>query len=241
MRSGPARGMRRKGGLGFLPNTPSQEEAFLGKLDFKGQVVYDLGANIGVLSLFFSRAVGADGFVYAFEPNPDTQRAIKDNFSVNQVSNIQLFQVAVGDSNGEATLVVHKGQRGRGSMNPPKVKEYHRKGENVQYAVRTVTLDSFVQEQKMRPPDFIKIDVEGFEYQVLSGAQSMLEQYEPKLFIEMHGPTDAERIKNAQNVYRFLANLGYKIIHPSSGEVVSEQELVDAKLGHIYCLRSSSN
>ena len=96
MRSGPARGLKRQGGFMFVPASPSSEERYLSGLDLTGKTVYDVGANIGVMSLFFARAVGSRGCVVAFEPNPDTMPHLTENIKCNDFKRIQVFNVGFG-------------------------------------------------------------------------------------------------------------------------------------------------
>src|SRR5688572_5752212 len=70
VRSGVAKGLKRRGGFGFIPRDISREEAFLAAMDFRGKTVFDIGAYEGIYTLFFARAVGAKGRVVTFEPNP---------------------------------------------------------------------------------------------------------------------------------------------------------------------------
>ena len=68
-RSGLTKGLKRKGGLGFIPRQLSLEEKFLMNLDINGQTIYDIGGNVGIFTMFFARSVGKKGKVITFEPN----------------------------------------------------------------------------------------------------------------------------------------------------------------------------
>ena len=69
-RSGLVKGLKRKGGVGFIPRQLSLEEKFLMNLDINGQTIYDIGGNVGIFTMFFARSVGKKGKVITFEPNP---------------------------------------------------------------------------------------------------------------------------------------------------------------------------
>jgi hypothetical protein len=89
-------------------------------------------------------------------------------------------------------------------------------------------------------PDFIKIDVEGLEMDVLLGMGKTIKNYKPKLFIEIHGHDTKSKIKNAQEIVEFLVTKGYSIRHVESGDVINSHNARIAKEGHLYCVRSSS-
>ena len=84
-------------------------------------------------------------------------------------------------------------------------------------------------------PDFIKIDTEGAEFDVLRGATQVLQMYHPELFIEIHGATRALKEENIENVVRFLEEQGYSIYHVESRQEVALAHCQVAMEGHIYC------
>src|SRR6266404_6824176 len=88
-RHGLAKGLKRKGGLAFLPSFVPRstemlkEEHFIAAFDFKGQTVFDIGGDQGIYTLFFARKVGETGEVFTFEPNPTSFRHIVTNVELN--------------------------------------------------------------------------------------------------------------------------------------------------------------
>jgi hypothetical protein len=116
IRSGPAKGLKRKGGFGFLPFLKDEEEVFFSEIDLRDKVVYDIGANIGIMSILFAKKVKPNGFVHAFEPNPDSVPLIYEILKINNFSNVEVHQIAVGDKTAKDSLVVHEGQVGTGSL-----------------------------------------------------------------------------------------------------------------------------
>ena len=88
VRHGLARGMKRKGGLGFLPMSarPTAEEVFLRSLPLEGKTVYDIGAFEGLLTLYFSRFAKQ---VIAFEPNPRNYAKCLENLRLNHLTNVR--------------------------------------------------------------------------------------------------------------------------------------------------------
>ncbi len=118
VRHGLARGLRRRGGLGFVPQVGAQsaEEQFLEKLSFDGETVFDVGGYEGIFTLFFARRVGARGQVVTFEPNPRNFKKIAENVRLNGFSHVQLRQVALGSQPGRASLVFPADETARGSL-----------------------------------------------------------------------------------------------------------------------------
>jgi FkbM family methyltransferase len=140
---------------------------FLGRELRDGDVVYDVGSNIGVFSVFAARRVGPRGRVIAFEPEPKTYEYLNDNFRLNGVASARAFQVALGDYKGEGGL--HTGDERLFSSLVAA-----REGQNRTEAVRVVVGDRFREEESLPAPNVVLIDVEGFEYAALSGLRRTL-------------------------------------------------------------------
>src|SRR5215469_399575 len=100
VRSGPARGMLRKGGLGFLPVNfgPTAEIQFLDNLNLAGKTVYDIGGFEGILTMFFARKAAA---VFTYEPNPRNYARCVENVRLNRLANVRVFNRGVSSKLGE--------------------------------------------------------------------------------------------------------------------------------------------
>jgi FkbM family methyltransferase len=139
-----------------------------------GDICLDIGAHIGYFTLLASRLVGPRGHVYAFEPSPSSYAALCDNLARNRVQNVTALAVAVGGTPGEAVL--HEGpgtNTGRSTLRD-------RQPNGVPITTKGVVVDvrtpiSCVPEQELRRIRLIKIDVEGYEVEVLSGLAPILE------------------------------------------------------------------
>jgi len=135
-----------------------------------GDVVFDIGANIGWFSLIFDRLCASKSVdIFSFEPDPTNVALLRENISRNRASRVRVQQLAVADV--EDTLQLHlyrKSNLGRHSL-----LDIH-KGETVD--VKTVILDRFWEAQGLgtRTPRFIKMDIEGFELMALRGASGVL-------------------------------------------------------------------
>jgi len=166
-----------------------------------GQVVYDLGANIGYYALSTARLVGPEGRVFAFEPDPENARLLEDAIIANGLTNVTVVRAAAWSSTGEVTFeradATQSSTRGVG-----KVVEGTAAGANETVVVPAVALDDFVQEHPA--PHFIKSDVEGAEVEVFRGAGRVLADRHPTIICEMHSPEIGERLTE-----RFT-KLGYR-------------------------------
>lgn len=134
-----------------------------------GKTFIDVGANKGDFSLLAAHIVGPEGRILSFEPAPDNCEWIRRSIVKNSYGNIDLYEIALSNENGEAEL--HLGEKsGWHSLIPG---QPHRKKEII--PVKTRRLDDFIEEiQFFRPIDIIKIDVEGAEMHVLRGARNVL-------------------------------------------------------------------
>jgi FkbM family methyltransferase len=139
-----------------------------------GAVVYDIGANVGYFSLLAAVLVGSEGQVYAFEPLPRNIEFLKKHITLNGLGNAEVVEAAVSDRSGEASFDLGASSA-MGHL-----------ADSGQITVRMVSLDDLLQAGEIEPPDYMKVDVEGAEYDVLRGARSLLEKYHPTLFLDTH-------------------------------------------------------
>lgn len=158
-----------------------------------GDVVLDVGAHIGTHAVFFARHVGPDGRVFAFEPQRLSFHLLCGNAALNALMNLKCLNLAVGAGGGkiEVPIVDPTREFNFGSVSL----DTGLAGDSVQM----VTIDSL----GLARCDFIKIDVEGLEGDVLTGARSTILKYKPKLFLE------ANRPEQTPQLIRQVLDLGY--------------------------------
>jgi FkbM family methyltransferase len=157
---------------------------FLSSTVKEGSVFFDVGANVGFFSLLAARLIGPKGKVICFEPLPDNLLKLQENVTRNQLCNVQILPLALGAVNEEQVFQVSERPtwgklKSVGSETPDKYLT------DIKVIVRR--LDDLLSEGVIEPPDFVKIDVEGAEVEVVEGAQETLLHYGPTLMIELHG------------------------------------------------------
>jgi FkbM family methyltransferase len=233
-RRGLIKGMRRKGGFSFIPGSElSAEEEFLVRLRLSGSTVYDVGAWEGVYTLFFARAVGPAGKVITFEPNPANCERVLENLSLNNVGNVVLRPVALGRVPGRAMLVVEGGVAGEGHVRSTGDTDTRPKSSETIVQIDLATMDQEIEVHGLPPPDLVKIDVEGFELNVLQGMTATIAERRPRLFIEVHRV--AERPHHSCDVVGFLLQRGYTVRHVEGGRCIDNATAVLAHSDHLYC------
>jgi len=143
LNQGLAKGIRVNGFLGLMAKFHGIDagEEFIKKISLTEKTVYDIGAHIGIYSLFFSKAVGNDGTVIAFEPNPDNYAALLKNLEINDISNVIARKIALSSGTGESEFFVPSSDTKRGSLN----KEFMPKGGNLSaFSVSMDSIDNLV-------------------------------------------------------------------------------------------------
>jgi FkbM family methyltransferase len=175
---GNGRGLRVRVGPSSLMRIVSTvevdvERAFLARLD-PGDVVYDIGANIGWFSLLAARRVGPEGAVVAFEPSLANADYVRRNAVTNGFGNLTTVAAAVSSSDGWARFADTSSLEGHLSDDGGQI-------------VPVLSLDAWHQHAGVRPPGLIKIDIEGAEENALRGMEALLREHRPTLIVELHG------------------------------------------------------
>jgi FkbM family methyltransferase len=165
-------------------------------------VCYDIGANLGYHTLIMARQASR-GIVFAFEPLPEAFLILSKNMAANQVRNVVLLNEAVTETGGSVSLghdrsIDQAAIRWADDRDP-----MHRT-----FTRPSTSVDGFVRAGNPAPT-FIKIDVEGAEGEVLSGAADTLRQHRPLILCETHGEASAVRL------YQLLRQNDYQLFNVS--------------------------
>lgn len=153
--------------------------AFLEKHCSENAVVFDIGANIGLVSCGVS-SIASKGKIYAVEASPNIYKILKKNISTNKISNVEPINIAL--SNRKHTLKFFEDPAFLAGSRVVNKRDHTRK--TIQ--VPALKLDELVGNIKPKKIDIIKLDVEGHEKQVLEGAQKTLKRFQPFCLIEFN-------------------------------------------------------
>jgi len=189
-----------------------------------GDTVIDIGAHIGFFSLHLGNVVGRSGHVYAFEPDLRPVEYLKASLAASEMNWVQIRPIAVSAKEGTVAFFlspVFGWSTG--------VKNTHLTGLR-KIIVPTIPLDLMVQRGEI--PDkirLIKIDVEGFEMEVLRGMRMTLENDQPILIVEVNPRMLAYQKSSPTELFLFLMSLGYRILttHLSPVTHLATQETID--------------
>ena len=138
---------------------------------------FDVGANIGLHSLFASKRIGSEGKVIAFEPCESTYKRLVENVNLNKPNNIYVFKLALGDNDCEMDMIKITSDTSKTYIRQVKS---NNKDEIIEI-VKLTTLDNFIRNNNIKKIDYLKIDVEGFELNVLKGAITTLTNIIPAI------------------------------------------------------------
>lgn len=216
----------------------SEEKKFLSSLDLNEKVVYDIGAWTGKgTTLLFSNLVGETGLVYAFEPLKSSfYKLIRNTRSrVNVVS----FQIGLGSKKERREMFVPLKTEGRASMDRKIQKSFLKKGEIYDIIETPVyALDKVIEKLNLRFPDFIKIDTEGMESEILLGTANTIYKCKPQLLIELHGADRESKIVSTHKILTFLLSMNYNLYHVETKRRITN--IPNVYEGHIFAYKTSS-
>jgi FkbM family methyltransferase len=168
-----------------------------------GDLFVDVGANIGYFTLLCSRLVGIGGRVLAVEPNPEIRAQLQRNLSRNGMRNVQVFDCALSEAEGEIPLFLGPPDNtGLSSFRAPR-------DSTGSIKVRTAQFDALFPPEQSRAA-IVKINVEGAELRVLRGMRKYLARNRPDLIIEL-SPEYLQALEaSVVELYDLLAGEGYR-------------------------------
>ena len=140
-----------------------------------GDVVIEVGSNIGAHTVPLAQMVGTGGMVVACEPQATVFQVLCGNIALNNLTNVHTRHVAVGDAEGQIVVpnIDYRRENNFGGLG---LEDHHRG-----YNVPLITLDGSAEVPRLR---LLKIDVEGMESQVIRGAEQLVQRYRPAIYVE---------------------------------------------------------
>lgn len=176
-------------------------------IDFKlnkSDTVIDIGGNIGVFATYVSKVV-SKGKVYSFEPVRRNFKKLLAHKELNNCKNLIAEQVGVSNRRGQAEIHLAIGNTGGHSMNPEKFKKLHEKMSSVSETINLVTLQDIFDKYKIQRCNFLKIDCEGEEFNILKKLPDSYFEKIDKISMEYHPPLDRFEI------IKFLESKNFKV------------------------------
>ncbi len=165
----------------------------------EGDTVYDVGAHIGYLSVFFAGLTGSSGMVHCFELMSETAEILKKSIELNKFTNCLIHTVGLGNSSTQIEVPI--GDTFMGALD----RGFNLGAGNNVESCRVVRLDDYREENAIDLPALIKIDIEGGEVEALRGAEQTIRKSNPLIIVEFH---DLSLIENG---VEFLNSFGYTV------------------------------
>ncbi|MGD1237797.1 FkbM family methyltransferase [Mycobacterium seoulense] len=179
------------------------ETALLRRMIKPGWTAIDAGANYGWYAVHLSRLVGSSGKVFAFEPVPATFNELAANVALNSCQNLEIFEMALGNSTDPINIYVPQIALGAGAAS-----QFLDVGQKTE--VPMTRLDDFADDRGLTRVDFIKADIEGGELGLLRGGESLLQTFHPRILIEIVDIHCRRFGHTPQDVYQYLVERGYE-------------------------------
>jgi FkbM family methyltransferase len=187
-----------------------------------GDVFYDVGANVGFFSIIAAKLVGDNGQVYAFEPGSSNAVAVRHNAQLNNFNHIEVIEKAVSDKSGAGQLLLAKYSGGHTLATadaPPDLA-----GE---VTVDLISIDDLIAQKQIAPPNFVKVDVEGAELNVLKGMKETIKTYQPTIIYEVDDGDRAVYERKYQELADFLQSFNYQVT-----QIENSYDTIDWCVGH---------
>lgn len=187
-----------------------------------GDVFYDIGANVGFFTIIASKLVGNTGKVYAFEPGKGNANSIRHNARLNDFNQIEVIEKAVSNTSGEGQLLLAKYSGGHALATadaPPDLA-----GE---VTIDLVSIDDLIAQNRITPPNFVKVDVEGAELDVLKGMSETIKTYQPTIIYEVDDSDRAGYERKYRELADFLESLNYQVT-----QIENSYDTIDWCVGH---------
>lgn len=191
----------------------------------KGDIVFDIGANIGYYSVLLAKLVGPKGRVLAFEPTNYFSQVLKKNLEANNATNnVEIFNFGLSEK--EQDLEIHID--GPSATLHDSTVDPHAKNE----MIKLVPLDNFIKQYNLKRLDFIKIDVDGHEPFFFLGSEKTLEKFDPIILMEISHLHYLRAGFTAWDFYDFLKTKNYKIYHEDKLTEINSKEDFLIKCGN---------
>lgn len=223
----------------FCP-VPTSPTRWIASLLPPGGVFIDGGGHAGLMSMVASVCVGNQGEVHTFEPQSELVKQLSLDIVAGKFSNITLNQQLLAEKSGTLVFFQIPDATPSSSLSPL----LSSRPDVVKIECPAISLDDYWNSLKNpRPVDLIKLDVEGYEFPVIKGTQSLIQKYHPLLIVEVaYSETWPKSFGySLQDMLLFLAELGYKFYIPENYKFLQVTDTSEAsKTENLLCVHEQS-
>lgn len=227
----------------LLENFEEPELEYVSHFLKEGDIVFEIGANIGLHALTEALVVGDNGKVFAFEPAPETFSLLQENIVLNGFTNIKAFNIGLSNTQAVSDLNISKNYDAWNTLvdktKLPDNKDIFEKT----VEVTLDTLDNFIEKNKIdsKKIAMIKIDVEGWEKFVLEGARCLLSDFAPLLMVEFDENNTWAAGYTGQDLYKKITEFGYSIFRLHDGYLFEEPIQLHYSSQNLFAVKSIEN
>jgi len=215
----------------FFGEYEADTNNILAKYVKPNDIVIEAGANIGSETLLISR-LADKGHVYAFEPNPYTFERLKINASINELKNVSAYDYALGEQDTHIQFNIYP----KDFCNSGMSSKYMETSNTRKIDVVQKKLDTFVKENNIARVDFIKMDIQGAEMDMINGASDTIAKYKPIIFTEACEPYNDTKV-----LYEILRKNKYTIYLIGGKNVTQIASVSEVKDGNWLAICETKN
>jgi FkbM family methyltransferase len=200
-----------------------------------GDTVIDVGANAGEMTLRMAQTVGAQGVVYSIEPQTDNFERLSRNIALNNYPNIQIFQIAFGAARGYVSLA----PRDWRNLGTQSVVAQSGIAQDAT-AIPMTTLDDFVETHQIQAVNGLKIDVEGYECEVLKGALQTIRRFHPVLLLEVIDEYLRAQNCSASQVRQMLTREEYTLLNAETCQPIDQNDPLFPSMADVLAVQDGN-
>jgi len=197
-----------------------------------GDICWDIGANIGFYTCLLASRVEDSGAVIAFEPASRTCGYLHENVSLNQFTNVTVVNKGLGNRQEHRHLHYSEAGLAEGTASLK-----YTDGRAASERVTLDTIDNLLRE--LPTPDFLKIDVEGYQLEVLRGGKHCLKTHAPLLMVELKDVGETNRTDFSE-IERYIVSLGYRLYEIGKYSLKRCEHISDSKKRNFFLVNENS-
>ena len=198
-----------------------------------GGVALDIGGNIGLQSIRMAQAIGPQGMVYAFEPLHYLQKKFSKNISLNRLGNVTLLPFALSNTEAETEMKINSNSWNQGTFSISNTA-----GGTETQLVTIKVADELPEIKELDRLHLIKIDVEGFEYQVLQGLKLTIQKHKPRIIFEYDANYWQANGQNITDCYNFLRSFNYTLYQITTAGCELIKGAAEIESGNLFCINT---